>query len=134
LNEALALMHIVVTIEPSDEPSQKPITRKQLAQKLKCHINSIRNDELLIKQWVDDAQAYYCNQEGKLEGIELSPYLIWLLLKVRSLRKKYRTEKGLEKHIFQNQQLFSETAFNEYIEQQQHRQARRTGTSGLEVA
>jgi hypothetical protein len=127
-------MQLVVTIEPSDQPQQKPITRKELAQKLKCHINSIRNDELLIKQWVDDAQAYYCNQEERLEGVELSPYLVWLLLMVRSLRKKFRTEKGLYKYVFQNQSLFSEVAFNDYIQQQQNKQARRSGTSGLEVA
>ncbi len=121
-------MGFIITFEavPDDDPQIRRLpTRKELAQKLGCHFNTLRADELAIKEWVDDAKKYYTNPNPKkLEGVELNPYLIWLLLKARGICNRDGRKK-LAPTLFQNPEHFTEKAFEDYVLQQQQQHANR---------
>ena len=106
-------LHIAVWYEPEEVPT---ISRRQLAKEMKVHFNTLRKDELLIKQWIPDAAKYYRDvASNKLEGVPLNPYLIWLLYKIRMLRKS-KAVADTEIYVFQNPQEFTSKEFVNYVE------------------
>lgn len=125
------MLKMVITYEPDDEalPNRLP-TRKELAQQLGCHYNTLRNDELLIKQCVDDAQKYYHNPDPqKLEAVELNLYLIWLLIQVRDLRKQGKSKDSVAFELFQESDKYSEKGYQEYVKRQSNRQNNRANAA-----
>lgn len=109
-------MRVVYTIDaiPNSEiePNQ-PLTRKALSKALKCHINTIYNDEAQAREQVETVKKYY---EGGERWVDLNPHLIWVLLKIRSLCLKYKDRGMVEIYITAHQHEFTEEAFKEYVE------------------
>lgn len=118
-------MGFVITYEV-DDSTDRQLSRRELAKLLGCHFNTLRKDELLIKTWVTDAAKYYRSDDpNKLESIELTPYLIWLLVQVRNLRNKgYGTDAIARRLFFDQPDHYSEKGFKAYVEQSQNRKAR----------
>jgi hypothetical protein len=115
--------------EFNDDEEDVPISRRELAKKIGCHFNTLRQDELLIKQWVNDAADYYrSNNPKKLESVPLDAYLVWLILQVRSLRKKGYSTDAVTKELFiDNPDKYSKQGFEYYVYQQSfNRQTRST--------
>lgn len=109
-----------VICEIDDSEDNTPISCRELAKKIGCHFNTIRQDQLLIKQWVNDAAEYYrFNNPNKLESVALDAYLVWLILQVRNLRKKgYSTDAVVKELFFTNPDKYSKQGFEYYVEQQ----------------
>lgn len=109
-------MGFTITYELDETPDRK-ITRRKLAKLLGCHYNTIRKDELLIKQWVPDAgKYYYSDNPSKLEATELTPYLIWLLVQVRNLKTKGYSTKSIARLLFiEKPGQYSQKAFDAYV-------------------
>ncbi len=120
-------MGFKVICEIDDSEDDVPITRRELAKKIGCHFNTLRQDELLIKQWVNDAADYYRSSNlNKLESVPLDAYLVWLILQVRNLRKKGCCTDAVAKELFfTNPDKYSKQGFENYVYQQSFdRQAR----------
>ncbi|GEM_PF-6391970 len=109
-------MGFTITYELDETPDRK-LTRRELSRLLGCHYNTLRDDELLIKQWVPDAgKYYYSDNPAKLEAVELTPYLIWLLVQVRNFKTKGYTSKSIARLLFiEKPEQFSEKGFNAYV-------------------
>ena len=117
-------MGFVITYELDDDAQNRKLTRRELARLLGCHYNTLRQDELLIKQWVPDAgKYYYSDNPSKLEATELTPYLIWLLVQIRNLKSKGYSTKSVARRLFiERPEQYSEKGFNAYV----HHQNRKT--------
>lgn len=113
-------MGFKVICEFNDDEEDIPITRRELAKKIGCHFNTLRKDELLIKQWIPDASEYYRSKDPeRLESVSLDAYLIWLILQVRNLRKKgYNTDAVARELFFDNPDKYSKQGFEYYAYQQ----------------
>jgi hypothetical protein len=116
-------MRFVWTLEVVQDGELAPpelLTRVALSQTLKCHINTIYGYEKLVREWVDDAKKYYEDEDGnELKWVELTPYLVWLILHVWRLTKRLRTRKKVFTYLFNHPEEFTEKEFENYVRQHQ---------------
>ncbi|NMG09762.1 hypothetical protein, partial [Brasilonema sp. UFV-L1] len=94
-----------IVFEDDDSSTGKQLTRQNLAKDLGIHFNTLRKYELLLKEvgdFVDAENLPYQSDKPKLEGVELTPYLAWLLVKVHNLRSQAASFEQIKNHIFMN--------------------------------